>query len=192
MITFYDACKHKTTIRFNPPNFPLHWGFADVFAGFTNYRPLIRRTLLAVITDEPPGRDGGLVHQPVLGGAPQHPVPHTQVQVFQLPTGRSHPYIIVNIIFYLIHIVQYFLKIKIRRIEITLHTYRTKFDVIHPPPKKKNHIWRRTQKFNGLEIRILYKWIGKREKLHVWVINQTRIIFFMNFIHADKNVQFEF
>lgn len=108
-----------------------------MFAGFTNYRPLIRRTLLAVITDEPPGRDGGLVHQPVLGGAPQHPVPHTQVQVFQLPTGRSHPYVIVNIIFYLIHIVQYFLKIKIRRIEITLHTYRTKFDVIHPPPKKK-------------------------------------------------------
>lgn len=110
-----------------------------MFAGFTNYRPLIRRTLLAVITDEPPGRDGGLVHQPVLGGAPQHPVPHTQVQVFQLPTGRSHPYIIVNIIFYLIHIVQYFLKIKmhVNRIEITLHTYRTKFV---PPPKKKRNI----------------------------------------------------
>lgn len=114
-----------------------------MFAGFTNYRPLIRRTLLAVITDEPPGRDGGLVHQPVLGGAPQHPVPHTQVQVFQIPTGRSHPYIIVNIIFYLIHIVQYFLKIKIHRIEIPLHTNRTKFGLTPPPKKIKkinNHI----------------------------------------------------
>lgn len=70
-----------------------------MFAGFTNYRPLIRRTLLAVITDEPPGKDGGLVHQPVLGGAPQHPVPHTQVQVFQLPTGRSHAYDILLYIY---------------------------------------------------------------------------------------------